>query len=53
MPTPVIGRIEKDRLVLDFRCLTDEAAFQSNLLHLRHDALTSTDASRSEPEGQP
>jgi L-seryl-tRNA(Ser) seleniumtransferase len=24
LPRPVIGRIEKDRLVLDFRCLTDE-----------------------------
>ena len=34
LPTPVIGRIEKDRLMLDFRCLTDEEAFLSNLLHL-------------------
>ena len=38
LPTPVIGRIEKDRLVLDFRCLTDEEAFLSNLPHLRNGA---------------
>ncbi len=38
LPTPVIGRIEKDRLVLDFRCLTDEQAFLSNLPHLRNGA---------------
>ena len=42
MPTPVIGRIEKDRLVLDFRCLTDEQAFLSNLAHLRNDAAASS-----------
>jgi hypothetical protein len=52
----VIGRIEKDRLVLDFRCLADEEAFLSNLPHLRNDA-TSTDAPASEPraslDGQP
>ena len=56
LPTPVIGRIEKDRLVLDFRCLTDEQAFLSNLAHLRHDAMTSMDTpseSRVAPEGQP
>jgi L-seryl-tRNA(Ser) seleniumtransferase len=38
LPTPVIGRIEKDRLVLDFRCLAHEEAFLSNLLHLREGA---------------
>ena len=57
LPTPVIGRIEKDRLVLDFRCLTDEQAFLSNLAHLRNDATTSMDPPPSEsrvaPEGQP
>lgn len=57
LPTPVIGRIEKDRLVLDFRCLTDEEAFLSNLPHLRNGATTSTDAAVSEPraslDGQP
>ena len=42
LPTPVIGRIEKDRLVLDFRCLTDEQAFLSNLEHLRNDAAASS-----------
>jgi L-seryl-tRNA(Ser) seleniumtransferase len=52
LPTPVIGRIEKDRLVLDFRCLADEAAFLSNLPHLRNDA-TSTDGHASEPRASP
>ena len=42
LPTPVIGRIEKDRLVLDFRCLTDEQAFLSNLEHLRDDPAASS-----------
>jgi L-seryl-tRNA(Ser) seleniumtransferase len=53
LPTPVIGRIEKDRLVLDFRCLPDEDAFLSNLLHLRNDATTPTDAPVSEPRASP
>jgi len=53
LPTPVIGRIEKDRLVLDFRCLPDEDAFLSNLLHLRNDATTRTDAPVSEPRASP
>ena len=57
LPTPVIGRIEKDRLVLDFRCLTGEEAFLSNLSHLRNDATTPTDAPPSElrtpPDGRP
>ncbi len=52
LPTPVIGRIEKDRLVLDFRCLTDERAFLSNLAHLRNDAAASSKPCVS-PEGQP
>ncbi len=52
LPTPVIGRIEKDRLVLDFRCLTDEQAFLSNLAHLRNDAAASSKPCAS-PDGQP
>jgi L-seryl-tRNA(Ser) seleniumtransferase len=28
---PVVGRIENDALVLDLRCLEDEAAFVANL----------------------
>ena len=31
LPTPVIGRIEDGALVLDFRCLDDEAGFAANL----------------------
>ena len=52
LPTPVIGRIEKDRLVLDFRCLTDEQAFLSNLAHLRNDVAASSKPCAS-PDGQP
>ena len=33
LPRPVIGRIEKDRLVLDLRCAGEEEAFLSNLSH--------------------
>lgn len=51
LPTPVVGRIEKDRLVLDFRCLTDERAFLSNLAHLRNDAAASSKPWAS-PDGQ-
>ncbi|MBV9259861.1 MAG: L-seryl-tRNA(Sec) selenium transferase [Pseudolabrys sp.] len=38
LPTPVVGRIEDNALVLDLRCLEDEAAFLANLaaLDLRH-----------------
>jgi L-seryl-tRNA(Ser) seleniumtransferase len=32
---PVIGRIENASLILDFRCLEDEAAFVRNLANLR------------------
>ena len=31
LPRPVIGRIEKERLVLDLRCLAEEGTFLSNL----------------------
>ena len=38
LPIPVIGRIERGRIVLDVRCLEDEAAFiaQLNELSTRH-----------------
>ena len=35
LPVPVIGRIEDNALVLDFRCLEDEAGFIDNLRNLR------------------
>ena len=53
LPTPVVGRIEKDLLVLDFRCLTDEEAFLSDLSHLKDDGRAATDAPRSEPRASP
>src|SRR3984957_20147890 len=34
LPRPVIGRIEKERLVLDLRCMGEEGTFLSNLTHL-------------------
>ncbi len=34
LPRPVIGRIQDDRLVLDLRCLDDEAAFTAQLTEL-------------------
>jgi L-seryl-tRNA(Ser) seleniumtransferase len=34
LPRPVVGRIDKNRLVLDLRCLDDEVAFLANLRHL-------------------
>jgi L-seryl-tRNA(Ser) seleniumtransferase len=33
LPRPIIGRIEKERLVLDLRCVGEEEAFLSNLSH--------------------
>jgi len=53
LPRPVIGRIENDRLMLDFRCLTDEATFLSNLRHLKNDATTATGALRSKSRSLP
>jgi L-seryl-tRNA(Ser) seleniumtransferase len=35
LPVPVIGRIEKDALIFDLRCLEDEEAFLNNLAHLK------------------
>jgi L-seryl-tRNA(Ser) seleniumtransferase len=34
LPVPVIGRIEADRVLLDLRCLEDEAVFLGQLGHL-------------------
>jgi L-seryl-tRNA(Ser) seleniumtransferase len=34
LPVPVVGRIEAQALVLDLRCLEDEAAFLANLAQL-------------------
>ena len=34
LPVPVIGRIEEQALVLDLRCLEDEAGFVANLAQL-------------------
>ena len=38
LPRPVIGRIEKERLVLDLRCMGEEDAFLSNLSHFNDNA---------------
>lgn len=35
LPRPVIGRIEKERLVLDLRCAGDDEALLSNLSHFK------------------
>jgi L-seryl-tRNA(Ser) seleniumtransferase len=35
LPTPVIGRIEDGRLILDLRCLDDAQGFTTNLAKLR------------------
>jgi L-seryl-tRNA(Ser) seleniumtransferase len=40
LPVPVIGRIEKQALILDLRCIEDEAAFVANLAGL---ALAATE----------
>ncbi len=34
LPTPVIGRVQDDSFLLDFRCLDDEAAFEAQLAEL-------------------
>ena len=36
LPTPVIGRIEQQALLLDLRCLEDEARFIANIEKLAH-----------------
>jgi L-seryl-tRNA(Ser) seleniumtransferase len=35
LPVPVIGRIESGRVILDLRCLEDEAGFAAQLQHLK------------------
>ena len=35
LPVPVIGRIEKQALVLDLRCLEDERAFLASLAKIK------------------
>jgi L-seryl-tRNA(Ser) seleniumtransferase len=35
LPTPVIGRIEEGRLILDLRCLDDAQDFTANFAKLR------------------
>src|SRR5262249_61550727 len=39
LPRPVIGRIENEGLVLDLRCLDDEAGFVANLAVLRRPGM--------------
>jgi L-seryl-tRNA(Ser) seleniumtransferase len=41
LPIPVVGRIEDGAVVLDLRCLDDEAGFAANLTAVREaiDAL--------------
>ncbi len=42
LPVPVIGRIEAGRLILDLRCLEDEASFTGQLPSLAARKLTSS-----------
>ena len=50
LPIPVVGRIDHDRLVLDLRCLEDEAAFVAQLDQITSSAGAETRASPP-PEG--
>jgi L-seryl-tRNA(Ser) seleniumtransferase len=36
LPVPVIGRVEKQALILDLRCLDDETGFLANLAAFPH-----------------
>jgi L-seryl-tRNA(Ser) seleniumtransferase len=47
LPRPVLGRIEKETLILDLRCVEDEAAFAASLAQL--DLVTSDTAVDSAP----
>jgi L-seryl-tRNA(Ser) seleniumtransferase len=40
LPIPVVGRIEADRVLLDLRCLEDEAAFLKQLEQLQQIVVT-------------
>ena len=42
LPMPVIGRVEDQALILDLRCLGDEAGFISNLVGLELQGETET-----------
>jgi len=42
LPIPVIGRIERDALLLDCRCVVDEAGFVEQLADVRLPGVTST-----------
>ncbi len=47
LPIPVIGRIQDGRLMLDLRCLEDEAAFIAQLQQLTPEAGAATDDHRN------
>jgi hypothetical protein len=56
LPRPVIGRIEKERLMLDLRCLGEEEAFLSNLSHFKdivHERAGSTSSKERSAMGAP
>ncbi|HEX4616601.1 MAG TPA: hypothetical protein VH230_11880, partial [Stellaceae bacterium] len=46
MPIPVIGRIEAGRVILDLRCLEDEAAFVAQFILKKRGASFETAASQ-------
>jgi hypothetical protein len=46
MPIPVIGRIEAGRVILDLRCLEDEAAFTAQFILKKRGASFETAASQ-------
>jgi L-seryl-tRNA(Ser) seleniumtransferase len=39
LPRPILGHIRDGAIILDLRCLNDEAAFLSSLSHVKSDAL--------------
>jgi L-seryl-tRNA(Ser) seleniumtransferase len=51
LPVPIIGRIERQTLLLDLRCLEDEAAFAANLAAL--DLGAGAPAPRERPKAAP
>jgi L-seryl-tRNA(Ser) seleniumtransferase len=50
LPRPVIGRIEKERLVLDLRCAGAEDAFLANLSHFKVIAQNRTSGALSDKQ---